>query len=279
MDEGGLARVRVRLEEFAAGVFAGLPRSDQRATGLRYLRGLMLDGRRKSMQPLAERLGVDHQQLQQFLTSSTWDVTHLVRLQARSALADFTTGDQHAAAADRLAERHDRLLVGVFTQWYRALRLAATGPSPQAAEAAYRDAAAQLANASMPGVERGLLPLALLCQRVWHGDPIRFDNDSDWGPYTPWVRPLVLLTQDRPADAAAALRQAPDPPRDLLFEALWCPTAQAAIALDNRTAMKRARTELTPAANELAGAGSGMLTVGPVSRYLDHLTAALSRTR
>jgi SRSO17 transposase len=33
----------------------------------------MLDGKRKSMQPMAARLGVDHQQLQQFVTSSTWD--------------------------------------------------------------------------------------------------------------------------------------------------------------------------------------------------------------
>ncbi|MET8090568.1 transposase [Micromonospora sp. NPDC005220] len=72
MDERDLVRVRARLEDFAAGIFAGLRRSDQRATGLRYLRGLMLDGRRKSMQPMAQRLGVDHQQLQQFLTSSTW---------------------------------------------------------------------------------------------------------------------------------------------------------------------------------------------------------------
>nr|WP_308279499.1 transposase [Streptomyces avidinii] len=34
----------------------------------------MLDGRRKSMQPMAGRLGVDHQRLQQFMTSSTWPV-------------------------------------------------------------------------------------------------------------------------------------------------------------------------------------------------------------
>lgn len=74
VDGRELARVRGRLEDFAAGIFVGLRRSDQRATGLRYLRGLMLDGRRKSMQPMADRLGVDHQQLQQFLTSSTWDV-------------------------------------------------------------------------------------------------------------------------------------------------------------------------------------------------------------
>lgn len=75
-----------QLEDFAAGVFAGLPRSDQRATGLRYLRGLMLDGRRKSMQPMAQRLGVDHQQLQQFLTSSTWDVGGVRRRMATAAV-------------------------------------------------------------------------------------------------------------------------------------------------------------------------------------------------
>lgn len=79
MNESELIEVRLALEAFAGEVFEELPRSDQRATGLRYLRGLMLDGRRKSMQPMAERLGVDHQQLQQFLTSSTWDVTGVRR--------------------------------------------------------------------------------------------------------------------------------------------------------------------------------------------------------
>jgi SRSO17 transposase len=69
-----LAAVRGRLEEFAAEVFAPLLRSDQRGKGVTYLRGLLLDGRRKSMQPMAERLGVDHQGLQQFVSSSTWVV-------------------------------------------------------------------------------------------------------------------------------------------------------------------------------------------------------------
>ncbi|WP_349372210.1 transposase [Streptomyces sp. G-G2] len=36
--------------------------------------GRLPDGRRRSMQPMAERLGTDHQQLQQFMTSSTWPV-------------------------------------------------------------------------------------------------------------------------------------------------------------------------------------------------------------
>ena len=61
--------MRQRLEAFAAEVFAPLARSDQRAKGETYLRGLLLDGQRKSMQPMAERLGVDHQGLQQFVTT------------------------------------------------------------------------------------------------------------------------------------------------------------------------------------------------------------------
>src|SRR5215475_3693207 len=48
-------------------------RSDQRAKGQWYVRGLLTDGARKSMQPMAARLGVDHQAVQQFVTSSTWD--------------------------------------------------------------------------------------------------------------------------------------------------------------------------------------------------------------
>jgi hypothetical protein len=51
MTPAELAAVRGRLEEFAAEVFAPLVRSDQRGKGQTYLRGLLLDGRRKSMQP------------------------------------------------------------------------------------------------------------------------------------------------------------------------------------------------------------------------------------
>jgi len=65
--------VAPRLVDFTAGMLASLPRADQRATGELYVRGLLMDGARKSMQPMAGRLGVDQQRLQQFITSSTWD--------------------------------------------------------------------------------------------------------------------------------------------------------------------------------------------------------------
>src|SRR5215211_3640402 len=82
-----LAAARERLEEFAAEVFAPLSRSDQRLKGQTYLRGLLLDGRRKSMQPMAERLGVDEQGLQQFVSSSTWAVEPVRERLARRAVA------------------------------------------------------------------------------------------------------------------------------------------------------------------------------------------------
>lgn len=82
-----LAAFRGRLEEFAGEVFALLARADQRVKGGLYLRGLLLDGRRKSMQPMAGRLGVDHQQLQQFMTSSTWPVDMVRVGLARRAVA------------------------------------------------------------------------------------------------------------------------------------------------------------------------------------------------
>jgi SRSO17 transposase len=72
---GELAAVRGRLEAFAEDVFASLPRKDQRARGACYLRGLMLEGRRKSVEPMAARLAgeVHYQALHHFVGVSPWD--------------------------------------------------------------------------------------------------------------------------------------------------------------------------------------------------------------
>ncbi len=198
---------------------------------------------------------------------------HLVRVQARAALADLPGADRHAEAADRLGDRHGLPLVAVFTRWYGALRRDAAGDGAEEVEAAYRRAAAGLAGAGMPGLERGLLPLALLGLRVRRGLPLPA-GPADPGPYEPWARPLVLLAQGRRGEAAAALAAVPDPPADLLSEALWCLVARAASELGDRVAMERARVALTPAAGEHA-AGSGLLTLGPVSSHLDDLAGGL----
>jgi SRSO17 transposase len=62
------------LAEFVADVLGSLPRQDQRRWGECYLRGLMPDGRRKSIQPMAERLPDGNMQaLQQFVNQSPCD--------------------------------------------------------------------------------------------------------------------------------------------------------------------------------------------------------------
>ncbi|MFE6474670.1 AfsR/SARP family transcriptional regulator [Streptomyces rochei] len=200
---------------------------------------------------------------------------HLIRLQARSALADLLGADEHADAVDLIAARHERPLAGVFTAWYRALRLAVTGGPYDRAEAAFRSAAALLEGAGMPGLERGLLPLALLGLRLFRGRPADVDPRADWGPYRPWAEPFALLADGRRTEARTALRSLAEPPPDLLYEALCCAEAALALALGDRTALERTYERLLPAAGEIAGAGSGLLTFGPVDTWLAGLRRAL----
>jgi SRSO17 transposase len=94
-----LRRVRRRLETFAEAIFEPIRRKDQRRWGSTYLRGLLLDGKRKSIQPMAARLArgepgqhVDpdaiEQALQQFVSQSPWDWTPVrQRLAQRMAAA------------------------------------------------------------------------------------------------------------------------------------------------------------------------------------------------
>lgn len=85
MDAAELGQVDEQLDTFVGEVFSSLIRKDRRATAGVYVRGLMLDGRRKSMQPMAQRLKVDHQRLQQFVTTSPWDVVPVRKTLSRKA--------------------------------------------------------------------------------------------------------------------------------------------------------------------------------------------------
>ena len=65
---------RKRLEAFASKMLESLPYHKQSWWAQVYLRGLLLEGRRKSCQPMAERLpDGDEQALQQFLNQSPWE--------------------------------------------------------------------------------------------------------------------------------------------------------------------------------------------------------------
>jgi SRSO17 transposase len=74
--------VAERLEVFGAEVLAGaMNRPVQRRNGSVYLRGLIEQGPRKSLEPMVARLGsdADYQSLQQFLADSPWDPAVVVR--------------------------------------------------------------------------------------------------------------------------------------------------------------------------------------------------------
>src|SRR5450631_666935 len=71
-----------RLEAFGEAVLAGaMNRPVQLVNGGTYLRGLIEQGPRKSLEPMVERLGgdADYQSLQQFLADSPWDPAVVVR--------------------------------------------------------------------------------------------------------------------------------------------------------------------------------------------------------
>jgi SRSO17 transposase len=85
VDVDGPAAVRERLEVFGAEVLAdAMNRPVQAVNGGLYLRGLIEQGARKSLEPLVARLGdeADYQSLQQFLADSPWDPAVVVRATA-----------------------------------------------------------------------------------------------------------------------------------------------------------------------------------------------------
>jgi SRSO17 transposase len=74
--------VKGRLEEFGREVLAeAMNRPAQVENGGLYLRGLIEEGKRKSLEPIVDRLGGagDYQSMQQFLTDSPWDPAEVVR--------------------------------------------------------------------------------------------------------------------------------------------------------------------------------------------------------
>jgi SRSO17 transposase len=78
-----------RLEDFGAAVLAGaMNRPVQLVNGGAYLRGLLEQGARKSLEPMVARLGgdADYQSLQQFLADSPWDPGLVVRAVAERVI-------------------------------------------------------------------------------------------------------------------------------------------------------------------------------------------------
>jgi SRSO17 transposase len=112
--------MRATLGFFVADVFASVARKDQRAKGDCYLRGLMLDGRRKSVQAMASRLPDGNEQnLQQFVNQSTWDPVPVRRRVAERLIP--LVGPDAFVIDDVSFPKDGRMSVGVAPQYCGAL--------------------------------------------------------------------------------------------------------------------------------------------------------------
>jgi SRSO17 transposase len=82
VDADAPVAVKERLEAFVGEVLsAAMNRPVQRVNGGLYLRGLLEQGARKSLEPIVERLGGDaeYQSMQQFVADSPWDPELVVK--------------------------------------------------------------------------------------------------------------------------------------------------------------------------------------------------------
>jgi SRSO17 transposase len=128
MTSAQLRRIRTRLTAFAEDIFASIPRKDQRRWGQSYLRGLLLDGKRKSIQPMAARLARGdpaadayalEQALQQFVNQSPWDPVPVRRRLAERMTAAI--GPAAWVIDDTGFPKFGRHSVGVAPQYCGAL--------------------------------------------------------------------------------------------------------------------------------------------------------------
>ena len=117
LSERRLARIGGRLEVFAGEMFDGaLVRSEQRKWSGAYVRGLMLDGKRKSIEPMAARLeDGDEQGLQQFVNQSPWDHAVVRANLARRMVAEL--GPEAWIIDDTGFVKKGRCSVGVGRQY------------------------------------------------------------------------------------------------------------------------------------------------------------------
>ena len=85
-----LRRLDKSLEGFLSELTAGLGRSERRRWAGVYVRGLLLDGERKSIEPMASRLGESDQDLQHFVSHSPWSADVLLEGLARTTATNAT---------------------------------------------------------------------------------------------------------------------------------------------------------------------------------------------
>jgi hypothetical protein len=157
------------------------------------------------------------------------------------------------------------------------MQLSERSNNPADVAHAYRTVATDLAGAGMPGVEAGIIPLALLSLRVRHQRPAPTDPALNWGPYRPWAQPLLNLARGNLAAAREAAAVLPTPPADHLYDSLWAVNAHTAVLLQDEPLATQAHDALSPLRGEIAGGTTAVISFGPVNDILATLDQYLTR--
>jgi SRSO17 transposase len=155
-----IERFRLKLEAFLADVVLPMGRKDRRHHAEEYIRGLLMDGERKSIEPMANRLpDGDAQALQQFVNQSPWPSRDVRASLARKVEREFVP-EAYWLIDEVSFPKQGKHSVGVARQYCGALG---------------KTANCQVAVTLDLGTEETSTPLnwALYLPKGWVDDPLR----------------------------------------------------------------------------------------------------------
>jgi SRSO17 transposase len=183
------AEVVERLYGYALEFRPLFGRSDRYKQGRVYLHGLLLDGERKSIEPLSRRVpGGNEQNLQQFINQSPWDPAPVLAAYRARMAAAFATDDGVVVIDDTGFPKQGKHSVGVARQYSGTLG---------------KRANCQVATSLHYASGRGDYPLALrlYLPAAWTSDPERLKQarvpSNECAFQTKWQIALDLLDEVR----------------------------------------------------------------------------------
>ena len=118
MTESEIAKCRTRLEQYLADLLEPLGRRERRHWGSVYVRGLLLDGERKSIEPMAARLPEGNvQAMQQLIGQSPWAWEPVWQLRLAQRMTAELTPDPVWVIDDTGFPKQGQHSVGVARQY------------------------------------------------------------------------------------------------------------------------------------------------------------------
>ncbi|MBB2911136.1 DNA-binding SARP family transcriptional activator [Streptosporangium becharense] len=206
-------------------------------------------------------------------------LAHLVLMECAAASGAFADADAHVAAAEKLAKQYGLSAPAAVVAWYAGQRLMIAGDFA-GAERAYRDAARVTAKAGMLEGRQDLPLITAFCLHLVNGrsaemvEPLA-EAHQRGAKWTTDAYAVALASAGHPRDAKAVIAVKTPVRPDFLYELAMVWRALAGMLLDDRERMTEAYDTLKPFADRIAGAGTGVVALWPISLTLGDLALRL----